>query len=82
MTTYNGTINLPSHQRNNIDSEVIEWTRNHTKQTYNPRSLIQIKTHVHHNMTKHIDIQQHYVRDMVVAKEIDFLILPNVERVS
>jgi hypothetical protein len=82
MIAYNGIINLPCHQISNMDSEVIEWTRIHTKQTYNPRSLILIKNHVHHNLTKHIDIQQHYVRDIVVAKEIDFLILPNIKHVS
>jgi hypothetical protein len=33
-------------------------------------------------MTKYIDIQQDHMRDIVVAKEIVFLIFPNIEHVS
>lgn len=45
--------------------------------TYIQGNLIVIKNHIHHNRTKHIDIQHHYVRDMVVAKEVKFLCCPH-----
>jgi hypothetical protein len=32
-----------------------------------------IKNHVHHNKTKHIDIQHHYVRNVVVARKMLFV---------
>jgi len=36
-------------------------------------SITLIKNLVHHNITKHIDIQHHYVRDVVVVREVLFV---------
>jgi len=41
--------------------------------TNNKKSITLIKNHVHHNKTKHIDVQHHYVKTVVVAGKMLFM---------
>jgi hypothetical protein len=40
--------------------------------TNNQGNIALIKNPIHHNRTKHINIQHYYAREMVVASEIEF----------
>ncbi len=47
----------------------------------NQGCLSLIQNLIHHSKTKHIDIQHHYVREMVSAKVINFEYVPTVKMV-
>jgi hypothetical protein len=45
----------------------------------NQGSLALIKNPIHHKRTKHIDIQHHYVKEMMNAKEMFFQYCPTLD---
>jgi hypothetical protein len=40
--------------------------------TKNQGNVTHMRNPIHHKSTKHIDIQRHYVREMVIANEVAF----------